>query len=157
MGSIGDFFDNSVAESFFGTRQLELLDEQHWHSRDQLANAIFDWIEAWYNPHRRHSYCNMLPIELPPLADQRIEGGYRWSLMHLGGSYPLLRITARFLRVDYTRITVGFRAVADGVYVLCADPEQPTRAVAWAVVDFARPTSPEGARQSIQLALSSGT
>jgi putative transposase len=64
MGSIGDCFDNSVAESFFGTLQLELLDEQHWHSRDQLANAIFDWIEAWYNPRRRHSYCNMLsPID----------------------------------------------------------------------------------------------
>ena len=64
MGSIGDCFDNSVAESFFGTLQLELLDEHHWHSREQLALAIFDWIEAWYNPRRRHSYCNMLsPID----------------------------------------------------------------------------------------------
>ena len=64
MGSVGDCFDNSVAESFFGTLQLELLDEHHWHSRDQLANAIFDWIECWYNPHRRHSYCNNLsPID----------------------------------------------------------------------------------------------
>ena len=63
MGSIGDCFDNSVAESFFGTLQLELLDEHHWDTRDQLANAIFDWIETWYNP-RRHSYCNMLsPID----------------------------------------------------------------------------------------------
>jgi putative transposase len=64
MGSIGDCFDNSVAESFFGSLQLELLDEHHWHSRDQLALAIFDWIEAWYNPRRRHSYCDMLsPID----------------------------------------------------------------------------------------------
>jgi len=64
MGTIGDCFDNSVAESFFGTLQLELLDEHHWHSREQLALAIFDWIEAWYNPRRRHSYCNMLsPID----------------------------------------------------------------------------------------------
>ena len=64
MGTVGDCFDNSVAESFFGTLQLELLDEHHWHSRDQLANAIFDWIECWYNPHRRHSYCNNLsPID----------------------------------------------------------------------------------------------
>jgi putative transposase len=64
MGSIGDCFDNSVAESFFGSLQLELLDEHHWHSREQLALAIFDWIEAWYNPRRRHSYCNMLsPID----------------------------------------------------------------------------------------------
>jgi putative transposase len=64
MGSIGDCFDNSVAESFFGTLQLELLEEHHWHSREELALAIFDWIEAWYNPRRRHSYCNMLsPID----------------------------------------------------------------------------------------------
>jgi putative transposase len=64
MGSIGDCFDNSVAESFFGTLQLELLDEHRWPTRHQLALAIFDWIETWYNPRRRHSYCKMLsPID----------------------------------------------------------------------------------------------
>jgi putative transposase len=64
MGSIGDAFDNAVAESFFHTLQLELLDEYHWDTRDQLANAIFDWIECWYNPRRRHSYVGMLsPID----------------------------------------------------------------------------------------------
>jgi len=64
MGSVGDCFDNSVAESFFGTLQLELLDEHHWQSRQHLALAIFEWIEAWYNPRRRHSYCNMLsPVD----------------------------------------------------------------------------------------------
>ena len=53
-----------VAESFFGSLQLELLDEHHSETRDQLANAIFDWIETWYNPRRRHSYCEMLsPID----------------------------------------------------------------------------------------------
>lgn len=64
MGSIGDCFDNSVAESFFGTLQLELLDQRRWETRDQLANALFDWIETWYNPRRRHSYCGMLsPVD----------------------------------------------------------------------------------------------
>lgn len=64
MGTIGDCYDNSVAESFFGSLQLELLDEHHWHTREQLANAIFEWIETWYNPRRRHSYCNMLsPVD----------------------------------------------------------------------------------------------
>jgi putative transposase len=60
MGSVGDCFDNSVVESFFGTLQLELLDRQRWETRDQLALAIFEWIEAWYNPKRRHSFCDML-------------------------------------------------------------------------------------------------
>jgi putative transposase len=64
MGSVGDCFDNAVAESFFGTLQLELLDEHHWENRQQLALAVFEWIEAWYNPKRRHSYCNMLsPVD----------------------------------------------------------------------------------------------
>jgi putative transposase len=64
MGTIGDCFDNSVAESFFGTLQLELLDEHRWETREQLALAIFEWIEAWYNPRRRHSYCDMLsPVD----------------------------------------------------------------------------------------------
>jgi putative transposase len=46
MGSIGDCFDNSVAESFFASLQLELLDEHRWRSRERLALAIFDRIEA---------------------------------------------------------------------------------------------------------------
>jgi putative transposase len=55
MGSIGDCFDNSVAESFFATLQTELLDRQAWTSRGELANAVFAFIEGFYNPRRRHS------------------------------------------------------------------------------------------------------
>jgi putative transposase len=55
MGSIGDCFDNSVAESFFATLQTELLDRSTWATREQLANAAFAFIEAFYNPRRRHS------------------------------------------------------------------------------------------------------
>jgi len=55
IGSIGDACDNSLVESFFGTLQLELLDRHHWTTRQQLATAIFDYIEAFYNPRRRHS------------------------------------------------------------------------------------------------------
>jgi putative transposase len=46
MGSIGDCFDNSVAESFFATLQTELLDRQDWTTREQLANAVFAFIES---------------------------------------------------------------------------------------------------------------
>jgi putative transposase len=55
MGSIGDCFDNALAESFFSSMQIELLDRQRWSNRQELANAIFEWIEAFYNPVRRHS------------------------------------------------------------------------------------------------------
>ena len=60
MGSVGDAYDNAVAESFFHTLQLELLDRHHWASRQQLAAAIFEWIECFYNPQRRHSSVGML-------------------------------------------------------------------------------------------------
>jgi putative transposase len=64
MGSIGDCYDNSMVESFFGTLQLELLDRQNWATRDELAQAIFEYIEAWYNPRRRHSTLGMLsPVQ----------------------------------------------------------------------------------------------
>ena len=55
MGSIGDCFDNGLAESFFATLQTELLDRRHWATRDQLANAVFGYLEGFYNPRRRHS------------------------------------------------------------------------------------------------------
>lgn len=51
-------------KTFFGTLQLELLDRRHWETRDQLASAIFDYVEAFYNPRRRHSSIeNFSPAE----------------------------------------------------------------------------------------------
>ncbi len=49
-----------MCESFFHTLQLELLDQHHWTSRNQLAQAVFEWIETWYNQSRRHSSIEML-------------------------------------------------------------------------------------------------
>ena len=59
MGTIGDCYDNAMMESFWGTLQLEILDRKRWKTRDELANAIFEWIECWYNPKRRHSSIGM--------------------------------------------------------------------------------------------------
>ena len=55
MGRIGCGLDNAVAESFFGSMQIELLDRQAWRTQDQLGTAMFEWIEGFYNPTRRHS------------------------------------------------------------------------------------------------------
>ena len=64
MGRIGSALDNALAESFFSRLQLDLLDTQIWRTRAQLAAAIFEWIEAWYNPHRRHSSLGYLsPVD----------------------------------------------------------------------------------------------
>lgn len=61
MGTIGDCYDNSMMESFWGTLQLEVLDSRTWETRADLANAIFEWIECWYNTERRHSSIGMHP------------------------------------------------------------------------------------------------
>jgi len=51
-------------ESFFGTLQRELLDRKSWTTRKELASAIFEWIEAWYNPRRRHTSIDYLsPVD----------------------------------------------------------------------------------------------
>ena len=59
MGTVGDCYDNAMMESFWGTMQLELLDSRTWQTREELANSIFEWIECWYNPKRRHSRIGM--------------------------------------------------------------------------------------------------
>ena len=55
MGRVASALDNAMMESFFGTLQRELLDRQRWVTRAELARAIFEWIEGWYNPRRRHT------------------------------------------------------------------------------------------------------
>ena len=55
MGRVGAALDNAMIESFFGTLQVELLDSRRWASRQELGSAIFEWIEGWYNPRRRHT------------------------------------------------------------------------------------------------------
>jgi putative transposase len=55
MGSSGDAYDNAMAESFFATLEKELLDRRRFRSHAEARMAIFEFIEGWYNPHRRHS------------------------------------------------------------------------------------------------------
>lgn len=55
MGSVGDCYDNAMAESFFATLECELLDRRRFQTQAEARLAIFDFIEGWYNPRRRHS------------------------------------------------------------------------------------------------------
>jgi putative transposase len=55
MGSVGDAYDNAMAESFFATLERELLNRRRFKSQAEARMAVFEWIEGWYNPHRRHS------------------------------------------------------------------------------------------------------
>ncbi len=55
MGSVGDAYDNAMAESLFATLERELLNRRTFKSQAEAKMAVFEWIEGWYNPHRRHS------------------------------------------------------------------------------------------------------
>jgi len=55
MGSIGDAYDNAMCESFFATLECELLDRRKFRTKAEARIAIFQFIEGWYNPGRRHS------------------------------------------------------------------------------------------------------
>jgi putative transposase len=55
MGSVGDAYDNAMAESFFATLECELLDRSSFRTHVEARRAIFEFIEGWYNTERRHS------------------------------------------------------------------------------------------------------
>lgn len=55
MGSVGDACDNAMCESFFATLECELLDRRKFRTKAEARMAIFEFIEGWYNPSRRHS------------------------------------------------------------------------------------------------------
>ena len=69
MGTVGDAYDNALCESFFATLECELLDRQRFRTQVEARLAIFDFIEGWYNPCRRHSSLDYLS----PIACEKRE------------------------------------------------------------------------------------
>ena len=55
MGSVGDCYDNAMAESFFASLECELLDQSSFRNHAEARAELFRYIEGWYNTHRRHS------------------------------------------------------------------------------------------------------
>jgi putative transposase len=54
-GSVGDAYDNAMAEAFFASLECELLDRRCFRGHADARMAVFRYIEGWYNPRRRHS------------------------------------------------------------------------------------------------------
>jgi putative transposase len=70
MGSVGDAYDNAMGESFFATLECELLDRDRFRTQADARLALFDFIEGWYNPRRRHSALDYLS----PMMYERTAG-----------------------------------------------------------------------------------
>jgi putative transposase len=60
MGSVGDAYDNAMAESFFATLECELLARHRFATRTEARVAVFDYLEGFYNLRRRHSALGQL-------------------------------------------------------------------------------------------------
>lgn len=61
MGSVGDCYDNAITEAFFATLECELLDRHTSRSHGAARPALFDYIDGFYNPQRRHAV-HRLPL-----------------------------------------------------------------------------------------------
>ena len=72
VGSVGDCYDNAMAESFFATLETELIDRSDWATTSEAKAAVFDYIEVFYNRVRRHS-------SLGKLSPEQFEERYRSS------------------------------------------------------------------------------
>jgi putative transposase len=60
MGGRGSAYDNAVCEAFFKTLKSELVDRRSWPTKAELRIAVFDYVECFYNPRRRHSSLDYL-------------------------------------------------------------------------------------------------
>lgn len=70
MGSVGDCFDNALCESFFATLECELLERRRFKTQEEARSAVFEFLEGWYNRHRRHSALGYLsPVEFERCAE----------------------------------------------------------------------------------------
>jgi putative transposase len=67
IGSVGDAYDNALAESFVDSFKTELIADRVWRTRSQLELAIVEWV-AWFNAERLHqSLGDIPPAELEAL------------------------------------------------------------------------------------------
>jgi len=63
MSGRGDCWDNAVMESFWGTLKTELVNHEHYQTREQARASIFEYIEVFYNRTRLHSSLGYLSPE----------------------------------------------------------------------------------------------
>jgi putative transposase len=115
MGSVGDCFDNAMCESFFATLECELLDRRRFKTQLEARMAVFEFIEGWYNPHRRHSARDYLsPINYERIQPNR-KSNRKPNTVHRNGVAP-----------------VHLQACADAGGSLQLDPSRAPQADSWA-------------------------
>jgi putative transposase len=73
MSRRGNCHDNAVAESLLQLLKRERIHRRIYGTRDEARQDIFDYVEMFYNPKRRHSFSNdMAPVEYEKQYFQRL-------------------------------------------------------------------------------------
>ena len=104
MGRTGSCLDNAVAESFFATLKVELVDRHHYRTRAEARASIFRWI-AWYNRRRLHSTNDYLPphrmgTAAPPQPPATVNPGRIAPVSDPRGPRLVARTTGPILTMD---------------------------------------------------------
>jgi putative transposase len=90
VGSGGDAYDNALCESFFATLECELLDRHRFQTQAEARLAVFDFIEGWDNPRRRHSALDYLsPVVFERSQDKDDRTVTSGSTIDEGGAISL--------------------------------------------------------------------
>ena len=72
MGTVGDSYDNAMAESLWASLKREAIDLEHFTTIDEARRAIFEWL-VWYNNERLHSSLGYLPpMEFERLCSKKL-------------------------------------------------------------------------------------
>ena len=83
MGTVGDAYDNATAESVFASLECELIERRSFKTKTEARLAVFTWIEAWYNPRRRHSAHNRIsPVNFERMHADRLSARPPLSTKH---------------------------------------------------------------------------
>jgi hypothetical protein len=107
MGSVGDAYDNAMAESFFATLECELLDRRRFKTHTEARMAVFEFIEGFYNPRRRHSSLGYLsPVDYERCHEEK-------QAIDPGAHQPAAVLGAIKMRPGNVAASVDVGAAAD--------------------------------------------
>ena len=107
MGSVGDAYDNAMAESFFATLECELLDRRRFKTQAEARMAVFEFIEGFYNPRRRHSSLGYLsPVDYERRYEEK-------QAVDPGAHQPAVVLGAVKMRPGNVAASLNVSAAAD--------------------------------------------
>jgi putative transposase len=87
MGSVGDCYDNAVCEAFHASIKKERIYRQSWPTRAEARATVFEYIEGWYNPRRRHSTLGYLsPAQYEQQHAERLQAALESAASSAGPS-----------------------------------------------------------------------